>query len=64
MGPEFTGFQLACTARILTEADTCALSKNTAQTWAQNIPRKFQVMQTQIYNPPKSERQVGTTQHE
>ena len=50
-GPEFTGFQLVCMARILTEADTYALSKNTAQTWAQNIPRKFQVMQTQIYNP-------------
>ena len=52
-GPEFTGFQLVCTTRILTEAETYTLSKNAAQTWAQNIPRKFQVMQTQIYTPPK-----------
>lgn len=53
-GPEFTGFQLVCTTRILTEAETYTLSKNAAQTWAQNIPRKFQVMQTQIYTPPQN----------
>lgn len=53
-GPEFTGFQLVCTTRILTEAETYTLSKNAAQTWAQHIPRKFQVMQTQIYTPPQN----------